>query len=410
MKKTILSSIGLFIILTQCAKQNDTLELKAFRLHHDILTIDSHVDTPLNLLRPGWDIGQDHPTGNAQSGEVDLPRIRRGGLDAAFFAAYVPQGERTPDGFERASNRADKLIRSIRGIYYQYPAQINLAIEPDHICQSADRNTFALLIGLENGYPIGKDLNRLAYYHQWGVRYVTLCHTSNNDICDSSTDKKGPEWHGLSPFGEEVVKEMNRLGMIIDVSHSSDEAFYDVIQLTRTPIIASHSCCRAVFDHPRNLSDDMLKTLTENGGVIQINLCSFYLKELPSTPKRNAARDSLRGIYGSYYWQPDPVKREAYLAAWTEIDRRHPPARATVQDLADHIDHAVRIAGIDHVGIGSDFDGGAGLADVQDVSQFPLITLELVKRGYSDKDIRKIWGKNFLRVFREVEEFAKKAK
>lgn len=410
MKKTLLIHIGLLILFIQCARQQDTLELRAFRLHHEILTIDTHMDTPLNLLRPGWDIGENHRPGDARSGQSDLPRIKKGGLDAAFFAVYVPQGPRTQEGYRRAVDRAGELIRAVRGVYYAHPDQTDLAVSSQQVFQAEQRGLFALLIGLENGYPIGKDLSRLAEYQRWGVRYITLCHTSNNDICDSSTDRKGPEWHGLSPFGEQVVREMNRLGLMIDVSHASDETFYGVLKLSRTPVIASHSNCRALFDHPRNLSDDMLRALADNGGVVQINLCSFYLKELPSNPKRGAARDSLRNLYGDYYWQPDPVKREAYLKGLTRIDRLYPPERATVKDLADHIDHAVRIAGIDHVGIGSDLDGGAGLADVRDVSEFPLITLELVKRGYSDRDIRKIWGENFLRVFREVEEYAKKIK
>lgn len=410
MKKTIFFGIGLLVLLTQCARQKDNLQLHAFRLHHKIMTLDSHTDTPLNLLRQGWDIGESHTAGDPRSGQLDLPRIRRGGLDAAFFAVYVPQGPRTPGAYEKAAMRADELIQAIRHIYYKYPEQIELATCSDHISQSERRDVFALLTGLENGYPVAKDLSRIDYYYRWGIRYITLCHTRNNDICDSSTDRKGPEWHGLSPFGEKVVQKMNRLGLMIDLSHASDETFYDVLDLSRTPVIASHSNCRALFDHPRNLSDDMLRALAENGGVVQLNLCSFYLREIPANPERHAARDSLRALYGDYYWQPDPAKREAYLKGLAGVDLRHPEEKAAVKDLADHIDHAVRIAGIDHVGIGSDFDGGAGLADVQDVSQFPLVTLELVRRGYSEKEIRKIWGKNFLRVFQEVEEFARKAK
>ncbi|NQT25868.1 membrane dipeptidase, partial [candidate division KSB1 bacterium] len=381
MKKTILIGLGLLLIFTQCNKQEDSQQLHAFRLHHEILTLDSHTDTPLNLLRPGWDIGVNHPIGDPRSGQLDLPRIKRGGLDAAFFAVFIPQGERTPEAYERASTRTDELIRSIRAVYYKYPQQIDLAISADHVRLIAKHDMFSLLIGLENGYPIGNNLSRLAQYYQWGVRYITLCHTSNNHICDSSTDKKGPEWNGLSPFGEEMVREMNCLGLMIDVSHASDQAFFDVLDLSQTPVIASHSNCRTLFDHPRNLTDDMLLAIAENGGVVQLNLCSFYLKELASNPKRQASRDSLRKLYGNYYWQQDPIKREAYLEGLAGIDQQYPADQATVQDLVDHIDHAVRIAGIDHVGIGSDFDGGAGLADVQDVSQFPLITLELVKRG-----------------------------
>jgi len=231
-----------------------------------------------------------------------------------------------------------------------------------------------------------------------------LCHTKNNEICDSSTDEA--EWNGLSPFGEKVVKELNRLGMIVDVSHISDSSFYDVLRITKSPVVATHSCCRALCDHPRNLTDQMLKALAKNGGVIQMCLVSSFVKKSKSNPERQAAikkeMDRLKEKYGDYYAITDPKIKEEYRNAYRAIFEKYPRELATVKDLVDHIDHAVKLIGIDHVGIGTDFDGGGELKDCYDVSQLPNITAELLKRGYSKEEIRKIWGGNFMRVFREV--------
>jgi membrane dipeptidase len=380
----------------------EALKLTALKIHDRILTVDTHTDTPLNLLREGWDIGKRHETGVPGSGRIDLPRMRKGGLDAAFFAAYVRQGERTEDGYRRARERTNVLIDAIDSVAIKYPDRAGIGLAPDDPYTLEKQGKRTIFIGMENGYPLGKDPSLLKTFYDRGVRYITLCHTKNNDLCDSSTDEKGPEWNGLSPFGEKVVDEMNRLGIIIDVSHISDDAFQDVLERTKAPVIASHSCCRAVFDSPRNLSDDMLRALAKNGGVIQINLCSFYLKETRDNPEQKAALDSLKEARGDLDAIRDEKTLQEYLNAYFDIMDRYPSDLATVTDLADHIDHAVRIAGIDHVGIGSDFDGGAELADVTDVSDYPNITLELVRRGYSEKDIRKIWGGNFMRVFREV--------
>ena len=225
----------------------------------------------------------------------------------------------------------------------------------------------AIYIGIENGYVIGKDLSMVETYYDLGVRYMTLCHSSNNDISDSSTDPTGTDHGGLSPFGKDVVAEMNRLGMMVDVSHTSDQAVWDVLSVATVPIIASHSNARAVFDHPRNLSDDLLEAIAENGGIVQVNLL--------------------------YVAPDDPVTGERI---------------ANVLDVVDHIDHIVTVAGIDHVGIGTDFDGGAVVNGCEDVSKLEAITLELVKRGYTKNEIRKIWSGNILRVFREVEKACKK--
>jgi membrane dipeptidase len=237
-------------------------------------------------------------------------------------------------------------------------------------------------------------------YYDRGIRYVTLVHTDNNDICDSSNDTI--EHGGLSPFGEAVVRRMNDLGMMVDISHASDNTFHDVISLSRAPVIASHSCTRALCDNPRNLTDEMLLELKENGGVIQMCILSAYVKTPAPNPQRDSARQAVREKHGNYY-DLDQDAKDAFMVDWFAVERDFPRELATVKDAVDHIDHIVQLIGIDHVGIGTDFDGGGELEECFDVSQMGNITLELVRRGYTRREIRKIWGGNLTRVLREVE-------
>jgi membrane dipeptidase len=263
----------------------------------------------------------------------------------------------------------------------------------------------AVYIGIENGFTIGRDIRLVEEYYNRGARYITLCHTENNDICDSSTDKGGPEHGGLSEFGHEVVKEMNRLGMMVDVSHISDDAFYDVLEVSDAPVIASHSNARAVRDNPRNLTDDMLVKLAKAGGVIQLCVLSDYVAATEPFPERDSAKMEVRRRYGGWNDLNDST-RNLYIADWYAVDEVYPPNLANVAQFCDHVDHIVNLIGIDHVGFGSDFDGGAGLEDCFDVSELPNITLELLKRGYSESDLQKFWSSNLLRVMKEVDKAA----
>jgi len=286
-----------------------------------------------------------------------------------------------------------------------YPDQAQIAYKSNDVYNIKKDSKSTVYIGVENGYPIGNKLNNIKEFYDLGARYITLSHTRNNDICDSSTDKKGPEYNGLSEFGEEVVKEMNRLGMIIDVSHISDSAYYDVLKLSKTPIIASHSSVRAICDNPRNFDDDMLYALKENGGVIQICILSDYIKTPPPYPERDSAFQALRVKWN--YWQD--LSEEEYKQGskeWRALQIKYPKELATVADAVDHIDYVVKTIGVDYVGIGTDFDGGGGLKDCRDASEMKNITIELLRRGYTKEEIKKIWGENFLRVFREVEKKA----
>jgi membrane dipeptidase len=350
------------------------IQKKAHKIHNKILTIDTHLDTPLimdiypDFFGEEFDLSQRYQNADFQGfvfRQVDFPRMKEGGLDAGFFVAFVPQGNRDEEGYQAAINEALGLIDLIYEKVDAHPDLAKVVSEPKEAYRLQKESKRAIYIGIENGYAIGKDLSMVESYYDLGARYMTLSHSSNNDICDSSTDPQGPEHGGLSPFGEEVVAEMNRLGMMVDVSHISDEAVRDVLAITTAPVIASHSNARVLYDHPRNLSDDLLDAIAENGGVVQVNLL--------------------------YVSPNDPVTGER---------------TSTVLDVVDHIDHIVEVAGIDHVGIGTDFDGGGVVDGCEDVSKLEAITLELVKRGYTKNEIRKIWSGNFMRVFREVEDVA----
>jgi membrane dipeptidase len=394
----------LLLLNPGCQSVDSDPETNAARIHEKVLTIDTHCDTPLMLRREGFDIGQRNDARNG-GGRVDFVRMKEGGLDAMFFAVFVGQGARDQEGNERAKQRALDITDAIYEAANRYPGLARIGTNPEDAYANEKEGLRTVYLGLENGYPLGNDLSMLQAFYDRGIRYITLAHTSNNDICDSSTDRNGPEHDGLSSFGEEVVQEMNRLGMIIDVSHISDSAFYDVLRLSNAPVIASHSCARALCDNPRNLSDDMLLDLAENGGVLQMCILSAYLK----TPDPNPERDSAFAALRQKFWNYDEMSeedRQKVREEWYATDQKYPEKLATVKDVVDHIDHVVEVAGIDHIGIGTDFDGGGGVEGCYDVSEMGNITLELVRRGYTEKEIRKIWGGNFMRVFRDVQKSA----
>jgi len=281
-----------------------------------------------------------------------------------------------------------------------------LALTPDDAYRIKKENKLAIFIGIENGYVLGKNLSRIKEFYDMGARYITLCHSGNNDICDSSSDPKGPEHDGISPFGADVIKEMNRLGMMIDVSHMSDKSFYDVLDETIAPVIASHSSCRALCSSPRNLNDDMLQALKSNGGVIQICILSRYIKTPEPDPVLESKLEELKNKYGEIKDLSEEQKK-LYHDERGEIQKKFKKL-ANVSDVVDHIDHVVQVIGIDYVGIGTDFDGGGGVDGCRSVAEMKNITLELLRRGYSKQDIEKIWSGNFMRVFREVEKIAGK--
>jgi len=400
---TRLGLLGVFLLtINGCASMNkQAIQTQPeIALHQRILTIDTHSDTPLLLMRFNDDMGIRGDARKINGGQVDFIRMAEGGLDASFFAVFLAQGDRSPEGNDQAYRKAKKIVAAIYRSVEQYPELAEIATTAADAEKLAAAGKRAIYIGLENGYPIGMDISKVSTFYDLGTRYITLCHTNNNDICDSSTDST--EHDGLSDFGRQVVREMNRLGMMVDVSHISDQAFYDVLETTSVPVIASHSCARTIRDNPRNMDDDMLRALAANGGVVQMCILSHYVKAVVQTAERDSAYKVYKEKWGEYADRTDEQKRLARID-YHQMEQEIPERLATVSDAVDHIDHMVKVAGIDHVGIGTDFDGGGGLEDCYDVSELGNITLELVRRGYSEEDITKIWGANLLRVFRAVE-------
>jgi membrane dipeptidase len=406
LRLSVIAAAGLTaaVALAGCAvRQNpQNVEEHARALHAKMLTVDTHCDTAFSLLRTNWNIADRHDPALRASGKIDLPRMREGGLDAEFFAAFVGQGPRNPDGYAKAKESALRAVAAVHKMTRDYASTIGLAVDPAGARRLKQEGKLTAFIGMENGYPLGLDLSNIKLFYDNDVRYITLCHSSDNDICDSSTDRRDPEDKGLSDYGRQVVAECNRLGMIVDISHASDKSFYDVLAVTKAPIIASHSSCRAVCDNPRNLTDDQLRALAKNGGVVQICFLGAYVKTPPVIPEREKAIKDLEAKYGPVRGIRDDGLRAKAMAEMAAINEKYPLARPDVKDLVDHIDHVRKVVGIDYVGIGTDFDGGGGIVGCDDVSGMIHVTEELIRRGYTDREIEKVWGGNFFRVFGQV--------
>jgi membrane dipeptidase len=376
---------------------------QVLKVHQRAIVIDTHTDTPLEIIKGDYDPGIKHPSGSNQ--KVDFPRLLEGGVDAVFFALFTRQNERTRENYEHAYEMANRMLQTTLKTIQGNSRTVDVALSTEDIPKiTADKKT-AIFFGMENGFPLAKDLSRIQEFYNKGVRYITLCHSLNNDICDSSTDPEGSENNGLSDYGKEVVAEMNRLGMMVDVSHISDKAFYDVLAVTKAPVIASHSSVRALCGHPRNMSDDMIQALARNGGVIQICMLGAYLVPEDTTSINYLKMNELKNKYHNWQYR-DEAEHKRASAEWDSVNKLYPPFLPKVADAVDHIDHVVKLVGVDYVGIGSDFDGGGELSDCRDIADFPAITAELLKRGYSRENISKIWGGNFLRVFGQVEKLS----
>ena len=399
------AGIGL-LFLAGCPGEptDEAIRAKAQEIHQRIITIDTHVDIPVTFATEDVDPGQ---RGRYR---VDLPKMREGGLDVVFFAAYVPQGPRTPEGYARAQDRALTKIHAIRRMAYEmHPDQIDVAYSPADVERIVGEGKLVAVISIENAHALGGDLDMVQEYYDLGVRSAGLTHNGHNDLADSSAPGRGEpaeEHGGLSDMGREYVEKLNRLGVIIDVSHASKAATLETMELSRAPLIASHSGVKEIADHRRNLDDEELFALKENGGVIHIVALGGFLKIQP--PERRQAMNDLR--------QRFEITRAADVAALSEEQRAaYDEGLQTIQtrwpapdigDFVDHIDYVVNLIGVDHVGIGSDFDGGGGVPGFDDASECPNVTEELVRRGYSEEDIRKIWGENLMRVWRENERVA----
>jgi membrane dipeptidase len=386
---------------------------QARALHRDMLTVDTHCDTPLLLQLKGWDLGKHHPGRTLLGGDMDLVRMKEGGLSAAFFAVFTAQGPRTAGGYANARRQADELLDALDTAFQKHPDLCERALSPEDARRLHERGKRAIFLGMENGYPLGLDLSQLDIYYHRGIRYLTLCHALDNDICaactfltDAAMTSRVSADTGLTTFGAQVVKRMNELGMMVDLSHTSAKTVEDVLRLTDVPVIASHSGARAMSDHPRNLTDDQLRAIAASGGVVQALFVPGFLNPDAYDPEGEQVAETLsskkKAHYSVHPIGSDPAVDAAFEAEYRDMMAKYPPPPATVKDVVDHIDHIAKVAGIDHVGIGSDFDGGGWLADCKDVSEIPNLTAELLRRGYSETDIRKIWSGNLLRVFDEV--------
>ncbi|BAI96954.1 dipeptidase [Sphingobium sp. TA15] len=376
---------------------------KVYQLHQRLLTLDSHLDTPASLDLPGWSIEDEHGV-HSDYTQVDLPRMKKGGLDGGFWAIYTPQGPLTEEGFRKARDFAILRGVSIRQMVAADPANFTLALEAKDAVPIAAAGKRVVFMSIENAYPLGEDVSLLKTFYDMGVRVVGFAHFAHNQFADSSTDpSKKPRFGGLSPLGKDLLKEMNRLGVVPDASHSSDQVLDDLLALSTTPVLLTHSGCKAVYDHPRNIDDAHLKALAAKGGVIQMNAFGAYLRASKPNPAR---QEALKALFGQLREDAklSPEKRAELLAKRQEIDRLYPETdRATFDDFMAHMLHALKVAGPDHVGIGLDWDGGGGVVGLEDVLDLPKITAALLKAGYSEADVQKIWSGNVLRVLAAAE-------
>jgi membrane dipeptidase len=398
----VCGSIALPAVFSQSlspATDDAKLRERAMKLHREAIVIDTHNDITSAITNDGFDLGARDTSGRTQT---DIPRMKEGGLDADFFAIYVAAS------YARNGGSARRALDMIDGVYEQvrrHPESMEMAFTSNDIRRVFKSGKIAALMGIEGGHAIEDSLSALRLFHTLGVRYMTLTHTNTNNWADSSGDVNNQNvkhHNGLTDFGREVVREMNRLGMMVDISHVSDKTFWDAIETSQAPVIASHSSARALTDVPRNMTDDMLKAVAKKGGVVMVNFGKGFVntKLVKPSPETQAKMDEIRNQYSGDQRAMREKLRELQGA----------PARVPLEMLIEHFVHIAKVAGIDHVGIGSDFDGVGGQLPegMEDVSKLPAITYELLKRGYSDADVKKVLGENFLRTMAEVERVAKK--
>ncbi len=395
-----LLSLPVVFSQSQSSSTDDAkLRERAMKLHREAIVIDTHNDITSPMTDQGYDLGARDTSGRTQT---DIPRMKEGGLDAEFFAIYVSAS------YARNGGSARRALEMIDGVYEQarrHPESLEMAFTADDIRRIHKTGKIAALMGIEGGHAIEDSLSALRQFYRLGVRYMTLTHSNTNNWADSSGDSNNQNvkhHNGLTEFGREVVREMNRLGMMVDISHVADKTFWDAVEVSQAPVIASHSSARALTDIPRNMTDDMLKAVAQKGGVVMVNFGRSFVntKYVKPNAGTQAKMDEIRNQYSG-----DPATMRAKLR-----ELQGPPPRVTLDMLIEHFVHIAKVAGVDHVGIGSDFDGVGGQLPegMEDISKLPAITYELLKRGWSDADVKKVLGENFLRTMAEVERVAKK--
>ncbi len=405
-KRSRLAIMALALGAAACAGAQPAVDPSALQIHLKLLTLDTHLDAPINFAREGWDFGAKHSLKNDLS-QVDLPRMKAGGLDGGFFVIYTPQGPRTPEGLIAARDAALLRAVQIRETVARLAPRAELATTAADAARINAAGKAIIYQSIENAYPLTTDVTLLRSFHKFGVRMVGITHFLNNDFGDASTDPKGLEWHGLSPLGHKLVAEANRLGVILDASHASDDVLDQLLDTSKAPIIVSHSGCKAIYDHPRNVDDARIKRLAAKGGVIQMNAYGGYLAPEQPSAERDAALKALTARYGNPGRLP-PDQMTAFIAERRSILDRYPGAERTFDQFMAHLLHALKLVGPDHVGIGADWDGGGGVVGMEDITGLPRITAALLQAGYSEADIQKVWAGNVLRVLAAVEAAAEK--
>lgn len=390
----ILSLPALALILAiPASAQQPTVDRQVRAMHERMIVLDSHLDIPERWDDGTWDFGVRHRYGEDRS-QVDLPRMIEGGMDGGFFAIYTPQGALTPEGYAGARDAALIRATAIRRVLGENRGAIGLALTPDDALRLVRQGKRFAFISMENSWPLGEDLTLLTTFYRLGLRVAGPVHFKNNQFADSATDT--PHWNGLSPLGRQWVAEMNRLGLVIDASHSSDAVFDQLLELSRAPIIASHSGPRAIFNHPRNLDDARMRRLAAAGGVLSIN--SVYLAPADNSPEREAINDRHKN-----WAQLSAAERTRLLRDEAALDARRPAGTADFDLYMRSMLHALQVMGVDHVGLGADWDGGGGVNGMEDITALPRITARLRAAGYGERDIAKIMGGNLLRVMRQAQ-------
>ena len=392
MRPLLLAGLIALAIAPALLSQTSLKHPQATVVHERAIVVDTHADTTQRLIfDPKFDLGVRHDDGN-----LDIPRMKAGGLDAVFFSIWVPSDVTGLPAVKRTLDQIDAVREAVR----THPDALVLATTVADVRRAVAERKIAALMGIEGGHMIDDNLRLLRNYAALGVRYMTLTHFKNNNFADSSTDK--PAHNGLTAFGKDVVREMNRLGMMIDISHVADKTFFDVLALTTTPVLASHSSCRAIANHPRNMSDDMLRALAKNGGVIMINYHASEEFRVASEKQRGDVVSALSAMSKKCGGDEACSTLEGERSDHEAMAKGVLP-RVSWEKIVEHIDHAVKVAGVDHVGLGSDFDGATMPLGMEDVAKLPRITDALLTKGYSPPDVEKILGGNILRVMEAAE-------
>jgi membrane dipeptidase len=373
-------------------------------IHESLLVMDSHLDTPALLMRPEFDIMARHDPYQDGS-QVDYPRMQEGGLDGGFWVIFSRQGPLTPADFEKNRDTAVLRALAIHKMVAAHPDVFEIATRSEDGPRIHAEGKRVVYLSIENSYPLGEDISLLKTFYELGVRMVGPVHFANNQFGDSLTDPKGQVWQGLSPSGKELIAEANRLGMILDGSHAHDDVVRQMLDLSKTPIVLSHSGAKSIYDHPRNVPDDILLKLAKTGGVIQMNAFSGYLTKLPDNPERTRAFTDLRAEVTAA-GKLTETQTIAFRQKQININSQYPPVLASFEEYMDHFLYVLKLIGTNHVGVSGDFDGGGGVEDLYDIAAFPHLTERLLKEGYTKADLEMIWGGNLLRLLAKAEEHA----